>query len=117
MREYIENECLLPSLKIGIPEDVFWRKTPKTLKIYFDAYKQKREEEDLRTMQILWKMGDYVRCAISSSVFVMGMAKSSSLPEYPKCPQPKFENNEEQLSEQQIKNERLKLYAYLKSLR
>lgn len=116
MTEFIINECLLPSLVIGVPEEVFWKKTPKTLAVYFKAYRQRQEEEAKRWSQKAWEMGQYVRAAISTSIFPAGLYDGKhKLPDYPKCPHIELENNLEDLTEEQKQNERMRLYNYLKS--
>jgi hypothetical protein len=117
LREFIENECLLPSLAIGIPEEVFWKKTPKTLAIYFKAYRKQKEEEAKRWSQQMWEMGIYVKWAIATSVFPAGLYDGKhKLPEYPKCPHTNVENNTSEMTEEQLKAERLRTYYYFKSL-
>ena len=117
MREFVENECLIPSLAIGIPEDVFWKKTPKSLGIYFKAYQKQKEDEAKRWSQQAWEMGMYVKAAISTSIFVAGLYDGKHKPpEYPECPHTKLENNLSEKNEQWVKNERLRCYGFLKSL-
>jgi hypothetical protein len=107
---------LLPSLVIGVSEDVFWKQTPKTLQLYVEAYNQRREAEDKRMLQMLWKMGDYIRVAMSSIVVPVGFIDSiNNLQKYPECPFNKDENNANEMSEQQIQNERLRCYMFFKA--
>lgn len=85
IKEWIRHEFLLPFLVIGGSEDVFWTQTPKTIKIYFDAEKKRRELKE----QEMWLMGQYIRIAIESSVSnCVGMTdyKKFKLPQYPQCP-------------------------------
>lgn len=59
-------------------------------------------------------MGQYVRWAISTTVFPAGLYDGKhKLPDYPDCPYTKFENNPDELSEEQKEFERKRLYAYL----
>ena len=107
---------MLPSLVIGVSEDVFWKQTPKTLQLYVKAYNQRREAEDKRMLQMLWKMGDYMRVAMSSIVVPIGLVDNiNNLQKYPECPFAKDENNSNEMSEQQIQNERLRCYMFFKS--
>lgn len=85
IKEWIRNEFLLPFLVIGGTEQVFWTLTPKTIQIYYEAEKKKRELEE----QKMWLMGQYIKVAIESSVSnCVGMTdyKKFKLPEYPRCP-------------------------------
>lgn len=117
MTEYIENEVLLPSLQIGVPEDVFWKKTPKTLQVYFKAYRKRKEEEAKRWSQKMWEMGQYVRMAIANTVVVAGLYNGKHMSDnYPKCPYIEIENNPGEHSEQWVENEKLRLRCFLNSL-
>lgn len=111
MREFIENEYLLPSLAIGVPESVFWKKTPRTLQVYFKAQNKKDE----RAVQMMWKMGDYIRTVLQTTPVILGFA-NGKLPDYPDCPNFEVENNPKELNEQWVQNERLRAYAFFKSL-
>lgn len=116
MKEFILNEFLLPSLAIGMPEEVFWKKTPKTLEIYFKAYAKKQEREQKRWSQQMWEMGIYVKWAIQTSVFPAGLYDGKhKLPDYPKCPYLEDENKPDGHDKQWVENERLRCYAYFKS--
>ena len=116
MRAFVENECLIPSLSIGIPEDVFWKKTPKSLAIYFKAYRKRKEDEAKRWSQQAWEMGMYVKAAIATTVVPAGLYDGKHrLSDYPQCPHIKVENNPDEQDEQWVKNERLRCYAYFKS--
>ena len=119
MEAFIENEFLLPSLVIGIPEEVFWTKTPKTIQLYFKAYQQRKEEEGKELEYKAWLFGAYTRAAISTSVFTAGLWDGKHKPdEYPKPP--KFDNKKEdeqtEYTQEQIELERNRVLAYLKSL-
>lgn len=117
MTTLIEKEYLLPSLAIGVPESVFWEKTPKTIQIYFNAYAQKKEHEAKEWRQKMWVMGQYVKAAIGTSVFVAGLYDGKhSLPKYPEFPQFKDENNSGEVSEERKEIEKRRLIAYLNSL-
>ena len=117
MTDFIENEFLLPCLEIGVPESVFWEKTPKGLTIYFTAYRNSKEREIKRWSQQMWEMGMYVKAAIATSVFPAGLYDGKhKLPDYPKCPHTEFENSSGEQDEQWVKNERMRCFAFFKSL-
>ena len=117
MRAFVENECLLPSLAIGISEEVFWKQTPRTLAIYFKAYNLKQEREFKRWSQQSWEIGLRVKQALDTSVLAVGLWDGKHKPsEYPKCPYIEIENNPSEMTEEQIKAERLRAYNFLKSL-
>lgn len=67
-------------------------------------------------LQLLWKMGDYIRVAMSSIVVPIGFIDNvNNLQKYPECPFIKDENNTNELTEQQIANERLRCYMFFKA--
>lgn len=116
MEEFIENEFLLPALSIGISEDVFWKQSPKSIKLYFKAYQMAKEREWKETEQKAWLMGVYVKQAIATSVFAAGLYDGKhKLPDYPQCPHTNFENNSNEMSEKELEAQRLRAYAYFKS--
>lgn len=107
---------MLPSLAIGITEEVFWKQTPRTLAIYFEAYNLKQEREVKRWSQQAWEIGLRVKQALNTSVLVAGLWDGKHRPdEYPDCPHIKIENNSNEMTEQQVENERLRAYAFFKS--
>lgn len=117
MSKFIENEFLLPSLAIGVPENVFWEKTPKTIQVYFKAYEKQKEWAAKEWQQKMWVMGQYVKAAIGTSVFAAGLYDGKhSLPKYPEFPQFKDENNSGEVSEERKEIEKRRLIAYLNSL-
>lgn len=117
MKNLIEKEFLLPSLAIGVPESVFWEKTPKTIQVYFDAYSKRKEMDMDEWLQKAWVMGAYVRKAISSSIFVAGLYNGkSSVPDYPKEPiRLKNENNADEMTDERKEIEKQRLVAFLNS--
>jgi hypothetical protein len=113
--EWIKHEWLLPFLVIGGSEEKFWTLTPKSILFYFEVDRKKKEQKE----QEMWLMGQYIRLAIETSVQnCIGMTdyKKFKVPEYPKCPHidEKLANKP---SENFIKNERLRLVAYLNSFK
>lgn len=112
--EWVKQEWLLPFLVIGGNEDKFWHLTPSELKFYFDVERKKKEQKE----QEMWLMGQYIRRAIESSFQnCVGMTdyKKYTLPEYPKCPH--LQEGYKPRNENWVKNERLRLVAFLNNLK
>lgn len=110
--EWVKQEWLLPFLVIGGDEDKFWHLTPSELKFYFDVERKKKERKE----QEMWLMGMYIKTAIESSVQnCIGMTdyKKFSVPKYPKCPH--LEEGYKPVNKNFVKNERLRLVAFLNS--
>lgn len=110
--EWVKQEWLLPFLVIGGDEDKFWHLTPSELKFYFDVERKKKERKE----QEMWLMGMYIKAAIESSVQnCIGMTdyKKFSVPKYPKCPH--LEEGYKPVNKNFVKNERLRLVAFLNS--
>ena len=112
--EWVKQEWLLPFLVIGGNEDKFWHLTPIELKFYFDVERKKKEQRE----QEMWLMGQYIRCAIESSVQnCVGMTdyKKFKPLEYPKCPH--IQETYKPVNPNWVKNEKMRLVAYLSSLK
>lgn len=112
--EWVKQEWLLPFLVIGGSEEKFWTLTPKSILIYFEADRKRRELKE----QEMWLMGQYIRIAVSSAVLnCAGVTdyKKFKIPEYPKCPHTKDE--EKTVSDQFVRNEELKLKIFLDSFK
>lgn len=112
--EWVKQEWLLPFLVIGGSEERFWHLTPSELKFYFDVERKKKERKE----QEMWLMGCYVKVAIESAVQnCIGMTdyKKFKPPEYPKCPH--TEEVPQVVNENFVKNERLRLVAFLNNLK
>lgn len=100
------DECwLIPALSIGVSEDMFWSKTPKTIEPYFKAYEMKQKRQETENDVMAWKIGVYICNAIRSNIFVTGLADKDTqkqLPKYPEKPysiveqEPKVELTEKQ---------------------
>ena len=106
----MRQEFLKPSLVIGVSEDVFWKQTPKTIQIYFEA----EEERQKRKIQEMWLLGGYFKQALSSTILVAGLADKDThnkIPKYPQCPYQ--DENERELTEEQKQYERMRLVQYL----
>jgi hypothetical protein len=100
----------LPSLIIGLSEDIFWKQTPKTILIYFEAEEERRKMR----MQEIWSVGAIVKSALSSTILAATLADkntASHLPKFPECPYKEDRNIE--LTEEQIEYERARLVQYL----
>lgn len=91
-------------------EDKFWKQTPKTIQIYFEADQLKQQ----RQVQHAWLVGAFVKQALSSTILVAGLADKNTankLPKYPKCP---YEDEYQRvLTEEQKQYERMRLVQYL----
>lgn len=112
--EWIKQEWLLPFLVIGGNEEKFWRLTPSELKFYFDVERKKKERKE----QEMWLMGKYIKIAIESSVQnCVGMTdyKKFKPLEYPECPH--LEDYQKVVNPNFVKNERLRLVAFLNNLK
>ena len=112
--EWVKQEWLLPFLVIGGDEDKFWHLTPSELKFYFEVEKKKKERKE----QEMWLMGQYIKCAIESSVQnCVGMTdyKKFKPIEYPKCPH--IEEGYKSHNDNWVKNERLRLVAFLNNFK
>ena len=102
----------MPWLVIGLDENIFWKQTPKTIKIYFEANKIREQKK----VQEMWLSGLYFKQALSSTILVAGLADkntSQRMPKYPQCPY--NEVKEVQLTEEQKQYERMRLVQYLNS--
>lgn len=111
VREWIENEFLVPFLSIHSDYDLFWRLTPRTLQFFFRAeeIKQKREHniQDLHNYQL----GLYIKVAQASN-----LDKKAKYFDKPKFQIEMGEKKEKQLSKKQIEAERLKLQLFFTNL-
>ena len=91
-------------------ENIFWKQTPKTIQIYFEADKIRQQQR----VQEAWLIGLFVKQALSSTILVAGLADKSTpnhIPKYPKCP---YEpETERELTEEQKVYERARLVQYL----
>lgn len=95
---------------IGLDEDKFWKQTPKTIQIYFEADKLRQQ----RRVQEAWLVGSYVKQALASTILVAGLADKTTpnrIPKYPQCPYQ--ETTERVLTEEQKQYERMRLVQYL----
>lgn len=111
VREWIENEFLVPFLSIHSDYDLFWRLTPRTLQHFFRAeeIRQKRMHniQDLHNYQL----GLYIKVAQASN-----LDKKAKYFDKPKFQIEMGEKKEKQLSKKQIEAERLKLQLFFTNL-
>ena len=70
---------------VGIDDSVFWHLTPKTIQVYFKAYRERRKVE----IQDIWLQGKYMACAIASTL----QFSKQTPPPYPEMP---FKEEDEQ---------------------
>lgn len=93
-----------------MPEDIFWKQTPKTILIYFEADKERQKQK----AQEAWLLGIYFKQALQSTILIAGLADKntpSKMPKYPKCPY--ADNTERVYTEEEKEYERLRLVQYL----
>ena len=61
-------------------------------------------------------MGLRFKQALNTSVLAVGLWDGKHKPdEYPDCPHIEIENNSNEMTEEQVKNERLRAYTFFKS--
>lgn len=96
-------------------EDVFWKQTPRKMKIYFDADKEKQKRKE----QEMWMMGLYIKSALQSTVLAAGLFDPKKLGQLPKYPSMPYSDNgvEEELSQEQIDEETQKYVNYINSFK
>ena len=102
---------------IGGSRADFWKLTPKTIQIDFEAYqeRQKREAQDR------WEIGAYVKMALNTSILVATLADKNTARQIPSFPEKPFTEEikaqlEGNMTEEQIKAERLRAYCFFKTL-
>lgn len=88
---------MIPSLALGISEELFWTLSPSRLYPYLEADKRKQEKRDLE----MWRMGFYVKNAVAVAIDKVLNGRKSTL-EYmdkPLLAQVKESQQEVELSE------------------
>ena len=88
---------MIPSLALGISEELFWTLSPSRLYPYLEADKRKQEKRDLE----MWRMGFYVQNAVAVAIDKVLNGSKSTL-EYmdkPLLAQVKESQQEVELSE------------------
>ena len=88
---------MIPSLALGISEELFWTLSPSRLYPYLEADKRKQEKRDLE----MWRMGFYVQNAVAVAIDKVLNGRKSTL-EYmdkPLLAQVKESQQEVELSE------------------
>lgn len=114
MADYLKYDLLDYAIIIGMTPEQYWKDNPMLISNYEKAYEFKQKQIE----QQIWLMAQYNCCALSSSVLnVAGITdyKKFKVPEMPKCPY--SEDKNKHMTEQQIKNERLRAYAFFKNLK
>lgn len=121
MREFIENEYLIPALSIGVDYNTFWTLSPKTLKPFFDAdlrrFKRENDIADLKN----WQAGQYYKIALAD---VVGTAfGKNKVNNYPNKPLFQSDDSKQftqkkknELTEKEKENERLKAKLFFSNL-
>lgn len=111
IKHYYETELLDQALLFGMTSDQYWYDDPRLLDNYEKMYEKQRETDANNA----WLNGAYVKSALASSVFVSSLYDKKIHNKMPKYPDPpKFENKEKvDLSEEEIQNERNKLFSFL----
>lgn len=77
---------------IGIPEERFWKLTPRKMKPYEKAYEMREERFDIH----MWQLGQYVHSAITSS-----LSKSNKYIEKPFFTEMREENEIKNMQEEE----------------
>lgn len=101
----IESVYLQPFLSIGGDYNTFWRLTPKTIEVFFKAYKTKAKEQ----VKMAWLQGKYFQQALASTILVSTLADKKlahKMPEYPEMPY-QTEEMKRELSEQEKAQQQL----------
>lgn len=108
MRDWIENEWLIPALSYGMSMDEFWRHTPRTITLWFKGLElREKNEHNIRDAEN-WQLGAYMLQAVASTL--------SKGVKYPKKPQHQVEVlRQDRLSEEYIQKERLRAAVYFKN--
>lgn len=114
-KEFIENEFLLPYLKIGGKRSDFWELNPKTILVDFNAYAERQKEENDRAVQLAWVQGLYFRAAIASTPSPIGIAKGS-LPKYPDMPNKEENYDDKAKDEEWVKAEKIRTWNFFAHL-
>ena len=112
--ELARGEWLDYALLVGMTPDEYWFAEPGLLYNYAEKY---RLERRLREDE-LWLQGAYFKAALSSTIFMAGLADEKTarkMPEYPKRPSETAEMSSE-LTEKQIEAERTRAALYFDAL-
>ncbi len=89
---------------MGIEDNVFWHLTPKTIQLYFKAYRERRKT----ALTDLWQQGQYFAMAIASTAppqFCKGTP-----PKYPEMPFKEEAEEELAHNKQWLERERFRAY-------
>ena len=105
---------MIPSLALGISEELFWTLNPKRLYPHIEADKRKQEKRDLE----MWRMGFYVQNAVAVAIDKVLNGRKSTL-EYmdkPLLAQVKESQQEVELSEDEKMRQVEALFMSLETL-
>ena len=105
---------MIPSLALGISEELFWTLSPSRLYPYLEADKRKQEKRDLE----MWRMGFYVQNAVAVAIDKVLNCRKSTL-EYmdkPLLAQVKESQQEVELSEDEKMRQVEALFMSLETL-
>lgn len=105
---------MIPSLALGISEELFWTLSPSRLYPYLEADKRKQEKRDLE----MWRMGFYVQNAVAVAIDKVLNGRKSTL-EYmdkPLLAQVKESQQEVELSEDEKMRQVEALFMSLETL-
>lgn len=93
---------------VGVDDNVFWHLTPKTIQVYFKAYRERRKI----AIQDIWLQGKYMACAIASTI---SFSKGKP-PQYPEMPFKEEDEQELAKDEKWVQTERLRAYNHFMAI-
>lgn len=93
---------------VGIDDGVFWHLTPKTIQVYFKAYRERRKV----AIQDIWLQGKYMACAIASTL----QFSKQKPPPYPDMPFKEEEEQELAKDNNWLQAQRLKAFEHFKAI-
>lgn len=111
----IDNYCI-QALSIGITLSEFDHLNPRKLELYFDAYKERKERELNEKNSLFHLQGQYFMEAIMSTVGNALSGKSGKKYKYPEKPYPIKSNNNETLTEEELKLQREQFVAMFETM-
>lgn len=99
-------------MKIGIPYETFWSLTPNEFEVMFDGYME--QQRHINYMN--WINGAYTLSALQSVLSGIFGKKGSKPLDYCKEPIPIFKEKERELTEEEKKEEQLKVLHMLEAM-
>lgn len=88
-------------MQIGVPYDLFFRLTPKTLEPFIESYQKTQEQEQERINYNAWLNGWYVRLAVASA-----LSKKAHYPAKPIADEDKEESEKDYVAQRRAFFER-----------